>query len=71
MKRLNKGDLICRIPSCLDLYEGKTPIVGVIMRDWDYDTHGDYIEVWYQEDGKTSTEPYYIQKLEEYGQYGF
>jgi hypothetical protein len=70
MKKLNKGDLICRIPSCLDLYEGKPPIVGIVIKDWDCDIHGDYIEVWYQYEGETSTDPYCIQRLEEYGQYG-
>lgn len=70
MKRLNKGVLICRIPSCLDLYKGKPPIVGIVIKDWDYDIHGDYIEVWYQDEGETSTDPYCIQRLEEYGQYG-
>ena len=70
MKRLNKGDLVCYMPTCEALLDGAPPRVGVVMRDWDCDTHGDYIVVWFQSEGETSTEPYYIQRLEEYGQCG-
>ena len=70
MKTLKRGDLVCFVPLCLDLWEGKPPTIGVIMRDWDRDTHGDRIEVWFKFIGETTTEPDHIQRLEEYGQYG-
>ena len=71
MRELKKGDLICIVPSHDELVRKLPPKVGIVLRDWDYCEHGDWIEVWFDDYGKTIAEPGYIQKLEEYGQWGY
>ena len=72
-KKLNRGELVCLIPSGSDPFTDAT--IGMVMRDWCYWTHGDYIEIkWLNEDhcyGDAHTDPHYIQTLDEYGQHAF
>ena len=69
MKTLSKGELVCFIPSAMQLADCKPPIVGIVMADWSEDEHGDIVEVYWTSFGYLTKDnsSYYIQRLKDYG----
>ena len=64
MKMLNKGDLVCLVPHDGDYSD---PTVGMVMQDWDEWKHGDHIVIRWFNHWCVESEPYYIQKFEDFG----
>ncbi len=63
MNTLNKGDLVCLVPHNEDYSD---PTLGIVLQEWN-EWNGDHIVVRWFNHWCVESEPYYIQKFEDFG----